>query len=71
MARKGTPLVISTEDLEELTSMTRSTKLDYRYVIRSRIILSLYEGKSYDQVQQKRIGVEKAQTQSLNRKCSM
>ena len=53
MARKGTPLVISTEDLEELTSMTRSTKLDYRYVIRSRIILSLYEGKSYDQIQQK------------------
>ncbi|MCP4486168.1 MAG: IS630 family transposase, partial [Gammaproteobacteria bacterium] len=53
MARKGTPLIISMEDLEGLVSMSRSTKLDYRYVMRSRIILNLYEGKSYDEVQQK------------------
>ena len=52
MARIGKPLKISPEDFGELTSMSRSTKLDYRYVIRSRVILNLYEGKSYDQVQQ-------------------
>ena len=31
--------------------MSRSGKLDYRYVIRSRILIGLYQGKSYDQVQ--------------------
>lgn len=51
MARIGKPLEISESDLAELTSMARSGKLDYRYVIRSRIILGLYAGKSYDQVQ--------------------
>lgn len=44
-------MVISDEDMNELTAMSRSTKLDYRYVIRSRIILSLHRGKSYDEVQ--------------------
>ena len=52
MARKGKPLVISSTELKELTVMSRSTKLDYRYVMRSRIILKLYECKSYDEVQQ-------------------
>jgi putative transposase len=51
MGRKGKSLTISGEDLQELISMSRSTKLDHRYVMRSRIILKLYEGKSYDQVQ--------------------
>ena len=45
-------MIISREDFGELINMSRSTKLDYRYVIRSRIILKLYKGKSYDQVQQ-------------------
>lgn len=51
MARIGKPLELTEEDFNELTIMSRSNKLDYRYVIRSRIILKLYEGKSYDQVQ--------------------
>lgn len=52
MARIGKPLIVSAEDFGALTGMSRSNKLAYRYVIRSRIILKLYEGKSYDQVQQ-------------------
>jgi len=52
MARKGTPITVEEQDLMELRSMSRSSKLDYRYVIRSRIILALYEGKSYEEVQQ-------------------
>jgi transposase len=51
MARIGTPLELTEEDFRELTIMSRSNKLDYRYVMRSRIILKLYEGKNYDQVQ--------------------
>jgi transposase len=51
MARIGKPLELTEEDFKELTVMSRSNKLDYRYVIRSRIILKLYEGKNYDQVQ--------------------
>jgi len=52
MARIAKPLILSAEDFNELTSMSRSNKLDYRYVIRSRVILKLYKGKTYDQVQQ-------------------
>jgi transposase len=51
MARKAKPIILKGQELQELTSMSRSNKLDYRYVIRSRIILGLYQGKSYDQVQ--------------------
>lgn len=50
MARKGTPIKLEEGDLIELTIMSRSSKLDYRYVIRSRIILALDKGKSYEQV---------------------
>lgn len=52
MARISKPLNLSEQDIEELTSMSRANKLDHRYVMRSRIILKLHEGKSYDQVQQ-------------------
>lgn len=31
--------------------MSRANRLDYRYVVRSRILLKLHEGKAYDQVQ--------------------
>jgi transposase len=51
MARIGKILELTEEDFKELTLMSRSNKLDYRYVIRSRIILKLFEGKNYDQVQ--------------------
>ncbi len=51
MARIGTMLKITDEDFKELTIMSRSNKLDHRYVVRSQIILKLYEGMSYDQVQ--------------------
>jgi len=53
MARLGKKLIIGKGDLNELISMSRSSKLDYRYVIRSRIILGLHQGLSYDQVQDK------------------
>mgnify|MGYP003563909888 FL=1 len=52
MARKAKPIILKGQELQELKSMSRSNKLDYRYVIRSRIILGLHQGKSYDQVQE-------------------
>lgn len=51
MARIAAPLQISEETIQELISMSRGSKIDHRYVMRSRIILKLHEGKSYDQVQ--------------------
>lgn len=51
MGRKGKPLIISEEEYQELLTMSRSGKLDHRYVMRSRIILGLHEGKKYDQIQ--------------------
>jgi len=53
MARKGKRLTIKDGDLEKLTLMSRSSRLDYRYVVRSRIILDLHQELTYDQVQQK------------------
>jgi len=51
MARIGKPLKIGQSVQDDLKIMSRSAKLDYRYVVRSRIILKLHEGKSYDEVQ--------------------
>ncbi len=51
MARRAKPLSIDKETYQELMSLSRGSKIDHRYVMRSRIILKLYEGKSYDQVQ--------------------
>lgn len=51
MGRTGKKLVLSEDNLLELKVMSRSNKLDYRYVVRSRIILKLHDGKSYDQVE--------------------
>jgi len=52
MARLGQSLILSDTDYEELLVMSRSSKLDHRYVMRAKIILSLAEGNSYDWVQQ-------------------
>lgn len=53
MARKAAQLIISTNDLLELEVMSRSQKLDHRYVVRSNIILDLHAGKSYDEVERR------------------
>jgi len=52
MARIAVPLSMREDTHQELISLSRGSKADYRYVKRSRIILKLYEGKSYDQIQQ-------------------
>ncbi len=52
MARIGQTLTIRDSDYQELLVMSRSAKLDHRYVMRAKIILNLAEGKSYDWVQQ-------------------
>lgn len=51
MARIATPLQIPEDTLQELISLSRGSKIDHRYVVRSRIILKLHQGKSYDRVQ--------------------
>lgn len=51
MARIAKPLDITDEERQQLVSMSRAGKLDHRYVVRSKIILKLDQGKSYDQVQ--------------------
>jgi len=51
MARKAKQLHIPAEDLVELQAMSRAGRLDHRYVVRSRIILKLHEGMTYEQVQ--------------------
>ena len=51
MARVAKPLRMNEETHQELVSLSRGSKVDYRYVMRSRIILKLHEGKSYDEVQ--------------------
>ena len=48
MARKGKTIELTAEDLKTLTSISRAHSADYRLVIRSRIILMLYKGHSYD-----------------------
>lgn len=59
MGRIGQTLTLNDSDYQELLVMSRSTKLDHRYVMRAKIILSLAEGKNYDSVQQTfRVGRE-------------
>lgn len=59
MGRIGQTLTLNDSDYQELLLMSRSTKLDHRYVMRAKIILSLAEGKNYDSVQQTfRVGRE-------------
>lgn len=50
MARKGQPLHLTSDDHKTLITMSRAHSADYRMVIRSKIILMLNEGHSYDSV---------------------
>lgn len=45
MARKAQNIAISAEDLAQLQMMSKSRKLEHRYVIRAKIIIELYSGK--------------------------
>jgi transposase len=50
MARKIIPIAITEAQQSELTVMSRSLKMENRYVIRSRIILLSSEGKTMDYI---------------------
>lgn len=50
MARKAQPLQIRDEDFAQLRLMSNSKKLEYRYVIRAKIILELHSGKQFLEV---------------------
>ncbi|MCK5371748.1 MAG: helix-turn-helix domain-containing protein, partial [Cyclobacteriaceae bacterium] len=50
MARIGQPIHLSAEENQELLTMSRSHKLEKRYVDRAMIILHSAEGKSLDQI---------------------
>ena len=51
MARKIVPIVITEDQRKELTVMSRSLKLENRYVVRSKIILLSNEGKTMDYIE--------------------
>lgn len=50
MARVSQKIVVTPSEMTELLSMSRSHKLDSRYVLRSRIILHSLAGKSLDEI---------------------
>ncbi len=50
MARIGQPIEVTSEERDELLTMSRSHKLEKRYVERSMIILYSIEGKSLEQI---------------------
>lgn len=50
MARKSKPMDLTTEEKQELLTMSRSHKLEKRYVERALIILHSAEGLSFDRV---------------------
>ena len=50
MARIGKQIVLSEEESKELLLRSRSISLDYRRVLRAKIILFCSEGKSYDEI---------------------
>jgi putative transposase len=50
MARKSQPIEVTDEQLKELTVMSRSLKLESRYVMRSKVILLSLEGKTLDHI---------------------
>lgn len=45
MVRKAQKIAISAEDLAQLRMMSKSRKLEHRYLIRAKIILELHSGK--------------------------
>jgi putative transposase len=52
MARKSKPIVITDDQIKELTVMSRSLKLESRYVMRSKVILLSSEGMTLDHIVQ-------------------
>ena len=50
MARKSQTIKVTDEQLKELTVMSRSLKLESRYVMRSKVILLSLEGKTLDHI---------------------
>lgn len=50
MARIGQKINLSKEDLKTLTAISRAHSADHRAVVRSKIILMLFNGHSYDSV---------------------
>ncbi|MEN6462591.1 MAG: IS630 family transposase [Syntrophomonas sp.] len=52
MARKIVPIEITEDQRKELTVMSRSLKLENRYVVRSKIILLSSEGRTMDYIEQ-------------------
>lgn len=52
MARIGQKISLNDSDKQELLVMSRSNKLEHRYVQRAKIILLSFEGKSYTEIQQ-------------------
>lgn len=50
MARTGQKIKLTEEDLSTLTATSRAHSADHRAVVRSKIILMLYKGNSYDSV---------------------
>lgn len=50
MARVSQKIIATASEMNELLTMSRSHKLDSRYVLRSRIILHSLEGKSLDEI---------------------
>ena len=50
MARIGQPIQLTMEEKQELLTMSRSHKLEKRYVERAMIILHSAEGRSLDQI---------------------
>jgi len=50
MARTGQPIELSKEESQELLTMSRSHKLEKRYVDRAMIIIHSVEGKSFEQI---------------------
>jgi len=51
MARIGQKIILDDQTKQELLIMSRSTKLEHRYVLRSKIILLSEEGKTYLEMQ--------------------
>jgi len=46
MARKGIKITLSNDEKNELKTMSRSMVLEYRYVLRAKIILQWSENKT-------------------------
>jgi len=51
MGRIGQKIDLSDSDKQELLVMSRSNKLEHRYVLRAKIILNSSEGKKYEEIE--------------------